>query len=195
MSMDVSKLSGAAKRYFELIEFDADEELVAEVRKHPFGLIIVYATGFFIGLTVLIVLALVSVYLSGDPLATGADTIGLETAIVVVGIILEVGILIGTAIAGYLYKSNIIFVTSDKLAQVLYTSIFNRKISQLSLGDIQDVTVTQDGIFPRIFNYGTVVIETAGEQNNYIFTYTPFPYQVSKDIVGAHERNLQRYGN
>jgi hypothetical protein len=55
--------------------------------------------------------------------------------------------------------------------------------------------VTQDGIFPRIFNYGTVVIETAGEQNNYIFTYTPFPYQVSKDIVGAHERNLQRYGN
>jgi len=70
---------------------------------------------------------------------------------------------------------------------MLYKTIFDRKISQLGIGDVQDVTVTQKGIFARIFNYGTLVIETAGEQVNYIFTYTPRPYETAKQIVGSHE--------
>ncbi|MCA9344118.1 PH domain-containing protein, partial [Candidatus Saccharibacteria bacterium] len=72
---------------------------------------------------------------------------------------------------------------------------FNRKISQLSIGDVQDVTVTQKGVLAHLFNYGTLVIETAGEQQNYLFTYIPDPYKHSKLIVGAHEKNLVQYGN
>ena len=86
-------------------------------------------------------------------------------------------------------------VTSDKIAQVLYRTIFDRKISQLSIGDVQDVTVTQRGVLARMFNYGTIVIETAGEQQNYTFTFVPDPYMCGKAIVGAHEENLKQYGN
>jgi hypothetical protein len=103
--------------------------------------------------------------------------------------------LIGTGIGAYLYISNVILVTSEKLAQVLYKSIFNRKISQLSIGDVQDVTVNQVGLTARLFNYGTIIIETAGEQDNYDFTYVPDPYKKSKLIVGSHEVNLTKYGN
>ena len=86
-------------------------------------------------------------------------------------------------------------VTSEKLAQLLNPSLFNRKISQLSIGDVQDVSVHQNGIFPHIFDYGTVVIETAGEQQNYTFTFAPEPYKCAQAMVNAHEENLKLYGN
>jgi uncharacterized membrane protein YdbT with pleckstrin-like domain len=193
--MKISELSGLAKRYFELVEFDQDEELICEIRKHPFGLFLVYATGFFISLAIIIISALVLFAFANDPLEVGSTNNSIRTITLIVALIMVVLTLGATAIGAYLYRSNIIFVTSEKLAQVLYISLFNRKISQLSLGDIQDVTVEQNGFLPRLFKYGTVVVETAGEQNNYIFTYTPDPYIVSKHIVGAHERNLAKYGN
>lgn len=189
-----ARLTPLGKRYFELIEFDESEDLILEIRKHPFGLLLVELTGLF----VTVVVALVTIVL---PSAVDFNTLlgvddGLFKSIIIgVGLILTILSLIGTVIASILYRSNVIFVTTDKIAQVLYTSIFNRKISQLSIGDVQDVTVTQKGIFARIFNYGTLVIETAGEQQNYTFTYVPKPYESSKAIIGAHENNLHKFGN
>jgi uncharacterized membrane protein YdbT with pleckstrin-like domain len=119
----------------------------------------------------------------------------LRPIIAILGGIVAIAALVMTAIGAYLYQSNVIFVTSEKIAQVLYKNIIDRKISQLSIGDIQDVTVSQNGIFSRLFHYGTLVIETAGEQQNYTFTFVPNPYEVSQAIVGAHERNLRMYGN
>lgn len=187
------RLSSTGRRYFELIEFDDSEELYGEIRKHPFGLFLVETTGLFITA----VLAIVTIVLPLTALENmiGMDISAIQPIIVMVGFILTVLAFGGMVIASIIYRSNVIFVTNEKVAQVQYTSLFSRKISQLSIGDIQDVTVTQKGIFPRIFNYGTLVIETAGEQQNYTFTYVPKPYESSKIVIGAHETNLRQFGN
>lgn len=109
-----------------------------------------------------------------------ADASGLRSGLLGLSFIALVLTLIGTLIGVFLYRSNVIYVTSEKIAQVLYTSLFNRKISQLSIGDVQDVTVTQKGILAHIFNYGVLVIETAGEQQNYTFTFVPDPYMLKR---------------
>src|SRR5690606_5340605 len=106
---------------------------------------------------------------------TGISGDSARSAIVLLGFLLVVGVVVMMTIQAVLYVNNVIFVTSDKIAQVLYVTLFNRKISQLSIGDVQDVTVTQKGILAHLFNYGTLVIETAGEQQNYTFTYIPDP--------------------
>jgi uncharacterized membrane protein YdbT with pleckstrin-like domain len=89
----------------------------------------------------------------------------------------------------------VILVTSDKIAHILYRNLVDRKISQLALGDLQDVTVDQKGLLARLFGYGTLVIETAGEQNNFSFNFTPHPYTFAKEIVGAREESIKKYGN
>lgn len=188
-------LSSEGRKYFKFIEFDANEELITEIRKHPFGLFLIYLTGLFVVLAVTIINI---VALSSDLswLTTSAQSA--ETAkgiLALVSFFIIIGDIIVTFIAAFLFKSNVIYVTSEKLAQVLYTSLFNRKISQLSIGDVQDVTVTQKGIFAHIFKFGTLVIETAGEQQNYTFSFVPNPYETSTAIVGAHERNLKEFGN
>ena len=193
---DAAKLSATGKKYFRFIEFDKDESIICEIRKHPIGLFFIYLTGISIALVTLFVFSLIgSGGVSESLNDAGADTGALSSFLIAGGIIFILFILIAMTIQAILYTNNVIFVTSEKIAQILYINLFNRKISQLSIGDVQDVTVTQKGIMAHMFNYGTLVIETAGEQQNYTFTYIPDPYMHSKAIVGTHERNLVKFGN
>jgi hypothetical protein len=193
--MDQSNLSARARRFFDMIEFDESEKLVWEIRKHPFGLFVIYLTGSAIAAIIFSALVLGALMFDNDFLGLGIELGALRPIMVGVGFLLTVFALVGTAIGAYLYQANVVLITSEKIAQLLYTSLFNRKISQLSIGDVQDVSVQQKGVFARIFNYGTLIVETAGEQNNYVFTYTPQPYETGKAIVNSHEENLKQYGN
>lgn len=194
---DQAKLSPVGKKYFNLIEFDKDEQLVGEIRKHPIGLFFIYLTGISIALIIAVVLGIVGL---SDPVSqsisgSGVSSGSFRNIIVLIGSVMVFLILAVMTIQAILYSNNVIFVTNEKIAQILYINLFNRKISQLSIGDVQDVTVTQRGILAHLFNYGTLVIETAGEQQNYTFTYIPDPYKNSKMIVGSHEINLKQFGN
>lgn len=193
--MEPSQLSSSAKQAFKLIEFDENEVLLHEVRKHWFGLFLIYAVGTFISLVLIVVAMGAALMTEGSDLGTGINFSSLQMPIILVCFLMALLAAVGTAIGAFLYRSNVILVTSEKLAQLLNITLFNRKISQLSIGDVQDISVRQKGIFPHLFKYGTIVIETAGEQQNYIFTFTPFPYETAKKIVGAHEENLKLYGN
>lgn len=193
--MHIQNLSSRAKRFFDMIEFDENEELVWEIRKHPFGLFMIYFTGAAITVTIFSLFVLGALVFDSNFLGLGIELGPIRPIMIGVGFLLTVGALVGTAIGAYLYQANVVLITSEKIAQLLYKTIFDRTISQLSIGDVQDVSVAQKGIFARIFNYGTLVIETAGEQNNYIFTFTPSPYETGKAIVGSHEDNLKKYGN
>lgn len=193
-SIDPKTLSPSARQAFKLIEFDEDERLLLEIRKHPFGLFLIYLIGTFVTISMLVVAVMVVIFANNGS-NYGYDFSSLQMPVILVTFLMAVLSLVMTGVGSYLYKTNVILVTSDKLSQLLNRTIFDRKISQLSIGDVQDVTVSQKGIFAHLFNYGTIVIETAGEQENYNFTYAPNPYECAKIIVGAHESNLKEYGN
>ncbi|HMS23971.1 MAG TPA: PH domain-containing protein [Candidatus Saccharibacteria bacterium] len=184
-------LSSFGRLYFKLIEFDPDEKLLLEIRKHPIGLSFIYIIGGFIAVTIFaVVTALAS---SGFFSEIGLE--GYESIVVFFGFLLSVFVIVVSYINGYLYKHNVIFITNEKIAQVVNISLFHRKVSQLSIGDTQDVSVAQKTFLARAFNYGTLIIETAGEQQNYTFNYVPNPFVASKVIINAHEENLKHYGN
>ncbi len=189
------KLSATGRKYFNLIEFDKEEQLICEIRKHMIGLLFIY----FIGIMISFIIASLFGLIFSEGFDSNAKSVGISATgksfIITGGIIFIFFIIVAMTIQAILYTNNVIYITSEKIAQVLYISLFNRKISQLSIGDVQDVTVTQKGILAHMFNFGTLVIETAGEQQNYTFSYIPDPYKHSKLIVGAHERNLVEFGN
>jgi len=186
-----SHLSAHGKRLFQLIEFDSDEELLLEIRKHPFGLAILIVTGAFIATTIFafsVVLAM-----SGVLQEVGLGSF--NQVVVFIGFILAILAAVIVGVNAQLYNSNVVFVTNEKIAQVAYITLFHRKVSQLSIGDVQDVSVQQRGFLAHTFHYGTLVIETAGEQQNYSFTYVPKPHEASRVIINAHEENVKLYGN
>lgn len=191
-----SRMSVLGKKFFNLIEFDDNEQFLHEIRKHPFGLFLIEAGGFMIALLLgFIPIAIAFTLDSVQVSEVGGDTAAIKAILTLVGFVLAILSIGATFIAALIYRNNVIYVTNEKIAQVIYTSLFNRKLSQLSIGDVQDVTVTQNGMLPRLFKYGTLVIETAGEQQNYSFNYVPNPYETSRIIIAAHEENVKLYGN
>jgi uncharacterized membrane protein YdbT with pleckstrin-like domain len=179
----------------QLMELDDDEQIVTEIRRHPIGLVAVYASGLFIAATILIGGVLFGLWLERQPDITSTSSIPFGTILAVVSAVVSAVVLFFTYVLAYIYKNNVIIVTNEKIVQLLYRNLVDRKISQLSLGDLEDVTVEQRGIFARIFKFGTLTIETAGEQNNYNFSYTPYPYDTAKHIVAAREQSIKMYGN
>lgn len=185
-------LSPVGRKFFNLIEFDDKEELKLEIRKHPVGITIIILVGLFIVVFFIALAILLSASFRNGLVSNN----GTYSSVFIGGAIVLSGLtVLGVLLSVIVYVNDVIFVTNEKIAQVLYKNIISRKVSQLNIGDVQDVTVNQNNIIARIFDFGTLVIETAGEQNNYIFTYVPRPARVSNIIIESHESYVAKYGN
>lgn len=190
MQPDIKKFKA-----YQLIEYDEGEQAICEVKKHGFGLLLIYLLGIIIALVVLYGGIFLSIWLENNSRDLVSSNSKVSTVVLVLGVVLTAIILLISAVYAYIFGNNVMLVTTDKIAQVLQRSPFNRKISQLNISDVQDVTVNQAGIFSRLLNFGTLVIETAGEQQNYTFTFAAKPHYCAKEIMSAREHSISKFGN
>jgi signal transduction histidine kinase len=61
------------------------------------------------------------------------------------------------------YYYDIIFITNERIINVAQLGLLSREVSELGLAQIEDVSARMDGFLQTAFNYGLLVIETAGE--------------------------------
>lgn len=169
----------------------SDETKVADVRRHPFGLILIFVQ-IILGLG--ISLAFIFILLPDTIKTLGLNAGAANAAASLFGLIAVVFGLIFLVLVTKVYKGNQLIVTDVNVTQVLQIGLFNRKISELSMANVEDVTAEQKGIFPTLLNYGTLRIETAGEQNNFIFVYCPNPNAYAKAILDARQKFLMTHG-
>jgi membrane protein YdbS with pleckstrin-like domain len=82
-------------------------------------------------------------------------------------------------------------VTDRRIIDVDQRGLFNRAISELDLSRVQDVHSEIRGIFPTMFNFGLVVVQTAGEERNFEFENVPDPNRVRERILDlAHQDRM-----
>jgi len=88
---------------------------------------------------------------------------------------------------------DIYIVTRSEIIDIVQEGFFGRKISQLSLLRVQDVSSTIKGIFPTLFAYGDVLVETAGEQTqNFLLRAIPNPQEICSKIMELHDKIVER---
>ncbi len=87
----------------------------------------------------------------------------------------------------FVFSHNVLIFTNEHLIQVEQNGLFDRSISQVAFSRVQDVTGTRTGVFATILNYGDVTIQSAGEEENFIFHYAPNPEGVAADVLQTHE--------
>ena len=78
---------------------------------------------------------------------------------------------------------NIQIVTDEHIVDIDQMGIFSRKISELTLDDIQDVSATKQGIVQSFLNFGDICIQTAGERPNFNFEKVPDPHELARKIM------------
>lgn len=77
---------------------------------------------------------------------------------------------------------NVYIVTDERIIDVDFLNLIYREITEAKIDKIQDVTHSVGGVVRTIFNYGDVVIQTAGTAQNLEFEAVPEPAEVTKII-------------
>lgn len=103
--------------------------------------------------------------------------------------------IVGLLIYGFIdYYLDVYIITDRRIVDIKQNGFFKRTISTLNLRQVQDVNAKVNGMFPTLFHYGNVLIQTAGERDNFEFLSIPHPYDISKLILDLHEQYLSSNG-
>lgn len=163
-------------------QLTSEETLVADIRRHSFGLFVIYLQ-IFVALTLSWILIFALLPSVGETFGfSQASANVMATAFGFFALVFGIIFLI---LATRIYRGNQLIISDKNVTQVLQIGLFHRKVSELSMANVEDVTAQQQGVFPTIFNYGILKIETAGEQNNFVFIYCPNPNAYAKAILDA----------
>lgn len=88
-------------------------------------------------------------------------------AIVYIFGIFQLVVILVFLVAALDFYFDIVIVTDRRMVDIDQEQLFFRRISQLNLEDVEDVTSVVKGFFPSIFDYGSLEVQTAGEARNF----------------------------
>jgi len=86
-----------------------------------------------------------------------------------------------------LFHLHIGILTDKRVVDVDQKSLFSRRIAEMSLGNLEDITGTQKGVIQTMLHFGNVEIQTAAEMPNFVFEMVSDPYGTQRAIMGAME--------
>ena len=92
----------------------------------------------------------------------------------------------------WIWRRNKIVFTNQHIVDVDQIGLFNRNVSTLRLEEIQDVSARINGPLETFMNYGTLIIQTAGERENFVFDYVPNPNELERYVIDLRRKY---YGN
>ncbi len=92
---------------------------------------------------------------------------------------------------------DIIFITNERIINVDQEGLLARKTSELSMNQVQNVSADVAGFLRSIFNYGVLVVETAGggtsddpfrpgRQGYFTIVDVPDPNRIARLILDLH---------
>ena len=168
-----------------LNKINPNEKVVAVIKKHPFGIIKLYVSA-VLGL---ILAGGLLLFLMSE-LVPREDNPSIYAALFAITIFVVGFMVVIMLIATIIYYKSSFVITDQSIKQTLQISLFNKKISQLNVAEIQDVTAEKKGVLPTFFNYGRLLVETAGEQENFHFDYCPNPDHYAKIILDSRQLYL-----
>jgi membrane protein YdbS with pleckstrin-like domain len=179
------------KECYPEIADDEDEQLLADVRRYWLGRLGIILTG-------AVLVGLLIGFAASLPYLTKSININYTTQFkaVVSLLFLITGLLIvaGTLVTIWIYNQSRMLITNENVVEIRQMSLFSRKVAHLNMINVEDVSVVRKGILQTLFNYGTMTIETAGEQQNFVFLNTPTPDEYRKIVINAHEQSIERIG-
>ncbi|HET9721965.1 MAG TPA: PH domain-containing protein [Candidatus Saccharimonadales bacterium] len=178
-------LSGVS-RSMEADMLEPGEQVLTVVRRSFVGLLGIYLIA---TVAVATIVALV-IAISPDTFSPSENNLSAALVATILLSALFLGLILFTAT--YVYRQSKLLITDRSLVQVLQKTLFNRKVSRLSMSDVEDVNEEQRGVFASIFNYGTLTVQTAGTEDNFIFSLCPEPARLADRVITARQAYTKR---
>lgn len=163
-----------------MVVLQPGEQVICQIKRHPFGLFGIYTSAIVVAVVVLGTAVAVPSLMSNLSQQT-------KLAVMLGAAIVIAITLLYTYVAATIYNANRWIVTSDSITQISQVGLFNKETSQLSLANLEDVTVDQNGLLQSMFGFGTLRAESAGARGKFFFSFCPNPNDYARRVIAAHE--------
>ncbi len=183
-----------SKAKYPRVALSSEEYVIEEVKRHPIGLVSIWALITIIVAVLFVALAMYSTnrgtimgFLTSGataatvPLPTGAELFPFLLGLVVLFVL-------GGVVATVVYLGNEFYVTNEAIFQYIQTSLFSTQTQVVNLINVEDVSQDQRGILQQILNYGTLKVSTQGEETTYHFYYVANPGRIVNVINDSSEK-------
>ncbi len=170
-----------------MIEIDSNEKVLRVVHKHWFVLlanVFILITFVFIPIVLLFVLHLIPFenFVSFRGSSFDAEAFFLFLWLLIVW-------LIGWAM-WIDYYLDVLIITNKRIFDIKQHGFFKRASASFRIDRIQNVTVDQKGIIQTLLDFGTLQMQTAGDNENLTATHIPRPYEIKKIINEMQDQEL-----
>lgn len=161
-----------SKNHFEGEE--TSEEVVLLIRRHPFFILIRL---FFFFILVLIPIAIISIF----PSFIYSHKI--LNLFLFASSVWYLFIWSGIFYALTMYTLDVWIVTNHRIIDSTQHGFFDRRVSELHLIRIQDISVQTQGVIQTVFHFGDLQVQTAGAEEKFKFSQIPNPVKVKDEIM------------
>lgn len=164
---------------FNLPAEEKDEEIILLMRKHHFTLFWPFAK------TLGIILLFVFIYLF----------FGLSSFTILVFFISLALAIYLIYEAFFIFKNDLYILTNKRIIDIDQKGFFNRSVAETDLEKIQNTKYEMKGLSQTFFNFGNVIIKTAGSQEGIILEKIANPYEVQQKIIEAQKNKANLIQN
>jgi uncharacterized membrane protein YdbT with pleckstrin-like domain len=165
-----------------------NEVVMDIVRRHWIGLAYIFISA-FIGLFAVLAVVLLAMGDIRSNTSPEAVSLMVGLGVIILGVIGFMMLLIV-----YIYRRSQIILTDKSLVTIVQRGLFNRKVSRLSMSNVEDVSCEQKGLLPTVFNYGTLTVQTAGQEDNFVFPFCPKPNHYAEEMLEARQKYVNPRG-
>ncbi|MFA6271993.1 MAG: PH domain-containing protein [Patescibacteria group bacterium] len=96
-----------------------------------------------------------------------------------------------TARTVIIWYYNAFMITNKRIIDFDQRGLFDKTVSVATYDKIQDITFNKKGVFSTLFNYGTIVIQTAGANANLEIRNVFEPEKIQDAIMEIQKDSLQ----
>lgn len=114
-----------------------------------------------------------------------------ETALNMVILIVYIyylGLLMGGLLVIVFYYLSLQVITEMRMVDVDQHGLFGRKVTEIQIENVEEVTSHTTGILATIFSFGNVLVQTSGSVAEFEFNHVAHPEHVKKLILDLYEQ-------
>ena len=166
-----------------MFDLSSDEKIVLKVHRHK--LVLVFKSFFLI---LFILLPPVLFWFGGQTGAIKSNQLALFLS--VYSAILLIGWMIFFIIWTDYYL-DVLIVTDKRIIDIEQRGFFKREVSTVRLESIEDITINVSGVVATFLDYGTLKLQTAAENREFIIYDVPHPNKVKSTIYELQNKQIQ----
>jgi hypothetical protein len=165
---------------------DAGEQIIQRVNRHWANLIPVVVSSFLVACVT--VAGLVGYIMFARAYLPAVPVLALAIGLFAIAFLMLYS-------ARIVYRNNYLLITNMHVIKVEQAGLFAQHMAQLSLARIEDVKGSRQGVLGTMFDFGDIEIQTAGTQENFIFSTVPSPQILADGLLEKHEQFLKNNPN